>query len=90
VTDEEAVARVEFWTLTVAESGAIGVTSDPLIGLHLNGVEHRRAPGKLGWSITVPRYVPGPEGKVENSVYGLVTAEIQHRAEIQRRKEEEG
>jgi hypothetical protein len=84
VTDEEAV-RLCWWTTSVAETVAIGTTSNALAGLHFNGTEYQREPwsnpGKLGWTVYVPRYVPGPEGKVENPVYRLIEAEIERREE---------
>jgi hypothetical protein len=94
MTDEEAVRACDWWTTDIAGTRAYGTTTDPMAALHLGGDEYLREgwsnPAKRGWAVTVPRYIPGPEEKVENSVYGLVIAEIQHRAEIQRQKEEKG
>jgi hypothetical protein len=85
MTDEEAV-RLCWWTTSVAETVAIGTTSNALAGLHFNGTEYQREPwsnpGKLGWTVFVPRFVPGPgETRVENPTYRLVMAEIKRRKE---------
>jgi hypothetical protein len=88
VTDEEAVARVEFWTTDSAGTRAYGTTLDPLLGLHFGADEYQvegwSNPGRRGWAITVPRYVPGPEGRTENPIYRLVEIEIAHRRKEKR------
>jgi hypothetical protein len=88
MTDEEAVARVEFWTTDPAGTRAYGTTLDPLLGLHFGADEYQvegwSNPGRRGWAITIPRFITTPKEKLENPVYGLVEAEIQ------RRKEEKG
>jgi hypothetical protein len=87
MTTEEAVRACEFWTTDPAGTRAYGTTLDPLLGLHFAGDEYRvegwSNPGKLGWSITIPRSITTPEGKLENPVYRLVEAEIQRRKETQ-------
>jgi hypothetical protein len=88
VTTEEAVSRCDFWTTNVAETIAIGSTSDPLVGLHFNGDEYQRErwsnPSKLGWGITVPRWVvhedeDGERTRIENLAYRMIVAEIARR-----------
>ena len=84
MTTEEAVKACEFWTTNLAETMAFGSTSDPEVGLHFNGTEHQREaysnPGKLGWTITVGRWVKGKDiGQAENDAYRLVAAEIERR-----------
>jgi hypothetical protein len=85
MTDEEAVRACDWWTTDITGTKAIGTTSDPLVGLHFGGDEYQREPwsnpAKRGWALLVPRYVPGAEGKIENSVYRLVEAEIERRKE---------
>jgi hypothetical protein len=89
MTDEEAIARVEFWTTDPAGTRAYGTTLDPLLGLHFGGDEYRAEgwsnPGRRGWAITIPRFVVRRKTKerVENPVYRLIEAEIQRRKEKQ-------
>jgi hypothetical protein len=87
MTDEEAVRACDWWTTDVGETRAIGTTSDPMVGLHFGADEYLREPwsnpGKLGWSILVPRFVVRREmnERVENPVYRLIEAEIERRKE---------
>jgi hypothetical protein len=90
VIDEEAVQAVEFWTTDIAETKAIGTTSDPTAGLHFAGDEYRREgwtnPHNLGWSILVPRWRvvlndEGEKARAEHPVYSLIIEEIERRKE---------
>jgi hypothetical protein len=80
MTTEEAVRACEFWTIDLAETKALGTTSNPTVGLHFNGDEYQPEvytnPARRGWAIRVPRYVPNGE---ENEAYRMVAAEIERR-----------
>ena len=93
MTTEEAVRDPDtWWTTNIAETIAIGTTSNPIVGLHFNGDEYQRTrwlnPEVKGWAITIPRWTPhrdedGEMIRVENQAYTRVVEEIERRERLQ-------
>lgn len=85
MTIAEAVRECEFWTVTRGETLAIGSTTQKEIGELFGGLlfdtDPTTNPGlRLGWSITVGRYIRGEdEETVENPLYTEIVAEIERR-----------
>lgn len=80
---EEAIQAC-WWTTDVAESKAIGTTSDPEAGDFFNGKEFPYEQfsdpnGRQGWTIIVPRWTGNPEEQIENAAYRKIVQEIERR-----------
>lgn len=91
MTSQEAIERVAFWTTNVAESQAIGSSTDPELGAFFNcSVSMPRCQwsdpnGPRHFDIRVPRWLNRYDEEtnqltqVENDLYLMVVAEMEHR-----------